>query len=171
MEYRRFGKQPRQRNELTATQAEKVVSGICRRGDGDAVRHIIEQRVLKAPRVAAQCTSGAMLSTLVTCLEMEADEAWPKLRQFILKITLGRLAVRGGIVSLAMQYDNGVLQLAATIVLARLLAPEDFGLVAIVTVLTSFALFLIDFGFGDATTQRAKITQSQVTVFLAEQRH
>jgi O-antigen/teichoic acid export membrane protein len=76
---------------------------------------------------------------------------------------LGRLALRGGIVSVAMQYGNGVLQIVAAIVLARLLAPEDFGLVAIVTVLTSFAPLLIDFGLGDATAQRSKITRSQVS--------
>ena len=36
------GKLPRQLKELTATKAERVVSGIYRRGDEDAVRHIIE---------------------------------------------------------------------------------------------------------------------------------
>jgi len=76
---------------------------------------------------------------------------------------LGRLALRGGIVSVAMQYGNGAIQIAGAVILARLLAPEDFGLVAIVTVLTSFAPFLIDFGLGDATTQRSKITRSQVS--------
>src|SRR5258706_6681525 len=76
---------------------------------------------------------------------------------------LGRRALRGGVVSVAMQYGNGVLQIVAAIVLARLLAPEDFGLVAIVTVLTSFAPLLIDFGLGDATAQRSKITRSQVS--------
>jgi PST family polysaccharide transporter len=76
---------------------------------------------------------------------------------------LGRLAVRGGIVSVAMQFGNGALQIIAAVVLARLLAPEDFGLVAIITVLTSFAPLLIDFGLGDATAQRSKITQSQVS--------
>jgi O-antigen/teichoic acid export membrane protein len=76
---------------------------------------------------------------------------------------VGRLALRGGIVSVATQYGNGGLQIAAAIILARLLAPEDFGLVAIVTVLTSFAPLLIDFGLGDATTQRNKITRGQVS--------
>jgi PST family polysaccharide transporter len=76
---------------------------------------------------------------------------------------LGRLALRGGAVSVAVQYGNGVLQLVAAVVLARLLAPKDFGLVAIVTVLTSFAPLLIDFGLGDATAQRSKITRSQVS--------
>src|SRR6266851_685143 len=76
---------------------------------------------------------------------------------------LGRLALRGGTASVAMQYGNGVVQLAAAVILARLLAAEDFGLVAIVTVLTSFAPLLIDFGLGDATTQKSKITRSQVS--------
>src|SRR5262252_3786059 len=76
---------------------------------------------------------------------------------------LGRRALRGGAVSVAMQYVNGTLQIVAAIVLARLLTPEDFGLVAIVTVLTSFAPLLIDFGLGDATAQRSKITRSQVS--------
>jgi polysaccharide transporter, PST family len=76
---------------------------------------------------------------------------------------LGRLALRGGIVSVATQYGNGALQIAAAVILARLLVPEDFGLVAIVSVLTSFAPLLIDFGLGDATTQRSSITRGQVS--------
>src|SRR5215813_5939365 len=76
---------------------------------------------------------------------------------------LGRLALRGGAVSVATQYGNGVLQVAAAVILARLLTPEDFGLVAIVTVLTSFAPLLIDLGLGDATTQRSNITRGQVS--------
>ena len=62
-----------------------------------------------------------------------------------------------------MQYGNAALQIVAAIVLARLLAPEDFGLVAIVTVLTSFAPLLIDFGLLDATAQRSRITPAQVS--------
>ncbi len=76
---------------------------------------------------------------------------------------LGRLALRGGIVSVVIQYGNGALQIVAAIILARLLAPEDFGLVAIVTVLTSFAPLLIDFGLLDATAQRSRITPAQVS--------
>jgi len=76
---------------------------------------------------------------------------------------LGRQALRGGLVSVAMQYGNAVLQIVAAVVLARLLTPADFGLVAIITVLTSFAPLLIDFGLGDATTQRKTITPGQVS--------
>ena len=76
---------------------------------------------------------------------------------------LGRHALRSGLVSIAIQYGNAALQITAAIILARLLAPDDFGLVAIVTVLTSFAPLLIDFGLLDATTQRTTITPSQVS--------
>ena len=74
---------------------------------------------------------------------------------------LGRLAKRGGVASVAGVYVNGVLQIIGVVVLARLLTPEDFGLVAIVMALTRFAPLLIDFGTADATTQRSKITQGQ----------
>lgn len=79
---------------------------------------------------------------------------------------LGRLAKRGGAASVAGVYGNGVLQIVGVAVLARLLTPEDFGLAAIVMVLTSFAPLLIDFGTTDATTQRSKITQGQVSALF-----
>ena len=50
MEHRKFGQLLDQLKELTAAQAEKVVSALHRRGDGDAVRQIIEQRVSEAPK-------------------------------------------------------------------------------------------------------------------------
>ncbi len=76
---------------------------------------------------------------------------------------LGRRALRGGLMAVAIQYGNGALQISTAIILARLLAPEDFGIVAIITVLTSFAPSLIDFGLGDVTAQRIKITHSQIS--------
>ena len=79
---------------------------------------------------------------------------------------LGRRALRGGIVSVVVQYGNAALQIVAAIVLARLLTPEDFGLVAIITVLTSFAPLLIDFGLLDATAQRSRITPAQVSALF-----
>src|ERR1700748_2983018 len=79
---------------------------------------------------------------------------------------LGRLAKRGGAPSVAGAYGNGVIQIVGAIVLARLLGPEDFGLVALVLVLTRFVPFLIDFGVGDATTQRNKIAHRQVSTLF-----
>ncbi len=76
---------------------------------------------------------------------------------------LGRQALRGGVASVISRLINGTIQIGSAIALARLLAPEDFGLVAMVNVLTGFAPLLIDCGLGDATTQRARITQGQVS--------
>ncbi len=79
---------------------------------------------------------------------------------------LSRLARRGGAASVATVYGNGVLQIVGAIVLARLLTPEDFGMVAIVMVLTRFAPLLIDFGIADATIQKGKITQSEISTLF-----
>jgi len=76
---------------------------------------------------------------------------------------VGRAALRAGLVSVASGYGSAVLQIIAAVALARLLTPDDFGVVAIVTALTTFAPFLIDFGLTDATVQRAKITQEQAS--------
>ena len=73
------------------------------------------------------------------------------------------LALRGGLASVAGVYGNGILQIVGAIILARLLTPEDFGLMAIIMVLTCFAPLLIDFGLGDATAQISKITQGQAS--------
>lgn len=79
---------------------------------------------------------------------------------------LGRLARRGGVAAAAGVYGNGILQIAGVVILARLLSPEDFGLAAIVLVLTQFAPLLIDFGTGDATIQKSKISHSQASALF-----
>jgi O-antigen/teichoic acid export membrane protein len=79
---------------------------------------------------------------------------------------LGRLARRGGVASVASVYGNGILQILGVIVLARLLTPDDFGLVAIVMILTRFAPLLIDFGLADATVQKGRITHNQVSALF-----
>jgi len=79
---------------------------------------------------------------------------------------LGRVARRSGVASVASVYGNGVLQIIGVIVLARLLTPEDFGLVAIVMVLTRFAPLLIDFGLADAIVQKSQITHNQVSTLF-----
>lgn len=46
------------------------------------------------------------------------------------------------------------IQFLVTIVLARLLSPEDFGVIALLTVFIAIAQILLDSGFGDALIQR-----------------
>ena len=75
-------------------------------------------------------------------------------------------SIRGGSVTLLAQGLRFVLQMASTMLLARLLTPADFGLVAMVTVITGFVELFMDLGLAMATVQRAKITQLQVTTLF-----
>lgn len=56
---------------------------------------------------------------------------------------------------------KAVLQVVQLAVLARLLAPEDYGLMAMVTVVLSFATVFSDFGVNSAFVQRRDVTQQQ----------
>lgn len=75
-------------------------------------------------------------------------------------------SVRGGAITMAAQACKFVLQMGSTMILARLLTPDDFGLLAMVTVLTGFVLIFKDAGLSMATIQRADVNHQQVsTVF------
>ncbi len=50
-----------------------------------------------------------------------------------------------------------IIQFASTVVLARLLLPEDFGLISIVFIFTQFSYVVFDFGFGSALIQKKDI--------------
>lgn len=54
------------------------------------------------------------------------------------------------------------LNLVVFVVLARLLAPVDFGLVALAAVFVTFAQLLVDQGMGDAIIQRRTVTRSHI---------
>jgi PST family polysaccharide transporter len=71
--------------------------------------------------------------------------------------------VRGGAYTLIAQVGQLLLQMAALPILARLLTPADFGLVAMVTVITNFAAMFVDAGLSMATVQRPNITREEVT--------
>lgn len=74
---------------------------------------------------------------------------------------LKRLSLRGGTFTLASQGVITVVQLTSTVVLARLLLPEDYGMVAMVTALTSFAGLFRDMGLSPAAVQSKTLSQDQ----------
>ena len=76
---------------------------------------------------------------------------------------LKRSAIRGGFLTGAAQGCNFVLKMGATIVLARLLTPEDFGLIAMVAVVTSFLIYFGDLGLYDATIQKIDLSSDQLS--------
>ena len=57
-------------------------------------------------------------------------------------------------------------QVVSTIVLARILAPEDFGLVAIVSAVTGYVLIVVDLGTRDALAQRGRVNEGEVSALF-----
>ena len=83
-----------------------------------------------------------------------------------LRDDLGGRSVRGGAITLGAQALKFLLQTTSTIVLARLLLPEDFGLVAMVMVVVGFASVFKDMGFSWATVQSPRVTHEQVSTLF-----
>jgi polysaccharide transporter, PST family len=79
---------------------------------------------------------------------------------------LGRTTLLSGATYVAARGVNIIVQVASTILLARLLSPYDFGLVAMVTALAAFAPVLIDFGTSDASIQKTHITEVEVSTLF-----
>ena len=80
-----------------------------------------------------------------------------------LKADIKGHSVRGGAVTITAQGIKFILQTGSTAVLARLLTPADFGLIAMVSVFTEFVNLFKDLGLSMATIQRKDITHKQVT--------
>jgi O-antigen/teichoic acid export membrane protein len=71
--------------------------------------------------------------------------------------------ISSGAVTVSAQGAKFFLNLVSTVILARLLSPRDFGLVAMVTTVTGFLRVFKDAGLSIATVQREKITHAQVS--------
>ena len=74
---------------------------------------------------------------------------------------LKRKSVVGALTTGAGGAVDFVLRLGSTLVLARLLVPEDFGLVAMVTAITAIAEYFSTLGLSTATVQAPDITHGQ----------
>tara|TARA_B100000700_G_scaffold208878_1_gene229640 strand:+ start:395 stop:1849 length:1455 start_codon:yes stop_codon:yes gene_type:complete len=62
----------------------------------------------------------------------------------------------------SLQVLSQLLNFLVGIILARLLTPSDFGLVALVLVVVGFSQLLTDFGLSSAVIQKKEISQTQV---------
>jgi len=80
-----------------------------------------------------------------------------------LKPDLKGRSVRGGAVTMTAQIIKFLLQTGSTVIMARLLTPQDYGLLAMVTAITGFIALFKDMGLSMATIQKADISHSQVT--------
>jgi polysaccharide transporter, PST family len=78
----------------------------------------------------------------------------------------GRRSLRGGMVSIGARIINGLVQIASVVVLARLLSPEDYGLVSMVGAIIGIAPLLIDLGTRDAVVQHWRITEQEISTLF-----
>jgi PST family polysaccharide transporter len=75
-------------------------------------------------------------------------------------------AIRGGVARLGAQGANFALRLVSLMVLARLLGPQEFGLVGMVTAFTGVLNLFRDFGLSTASVQRASVTEEQISTLF-----
>jgi O-antigen/teichoic acid export membrane protein len=75
-------------------------------------------------------------------------------------------SVRGGLLTLTSQGAQFLMQSVATVVLARLLFPADFGLVAMVTAVTGLGQAFAELGLSEATIQHPEISHNQVSTLF-----
>lgn len=79
---------------------------------------------------------------------------------------LRRTSVRGGAVTGIAQLLKLILRTGSTAVLARAIAPEEYGLVAMATVVTGFAGIFMDGGLGLASVQRTNLRNDQMNTLF-----
>ncbi len=75
---------------------------------------------------------------------------------------LGAQVFRGSWISLVAQATQLALRLISTIVLARLLTPDAYGLVAMVAVVTGFIGLFKSLGLATATIQAPQLTHAEL---------
>jgi len=75
-------------------------------------------------------------------------------------------AIRGGLARSGAQAIYFIIRLGSVMVLGRLLGPEDFGLVGMVTAFTGVLDLCRDFGLSAATVQWTTITEEQVSTLF-----
>jgi O-antigen/teichoic acid export membrane protein len=83
-----------------------------------------------------------------------------------LKADLKGRAIRGGAATAFAQGARFILRTGSTVVLARLLTPKDFGLVAMVMAVINFAIMFKDMGLSMATVQKDKINHVQISMLF-----
>jgi O-antigen/teichoic acid export membrane protein len=74
--------------------------------------------------------------------------------------------IRGGFAKLCAQAATFLLRVGSLMVLARLLDPQDFGLVGMVTALMGVLNLFRDFGLSTATVQRVNVTEAQMSTLF-----
>jgi PST family polysaccharide transporter len=75
-------------------------------------------------------------------------------------------SLRGGLLTGSSQGAQFLLQSISTVVLARMLTPADYGLVAMVVAITGIGQAFADLGLSEATIQRPEINHDQISALF-----
>lgn len=74
--------------------------------------------------------------------------------------------MRGGATTMGAEAGKFLLTTGSTVVLARLIAPEDFGLISMVVSITNLVKLFKDLGLSQATIQKAEINHAQISTLF-----
>ncbi len=79
---------------------------------------------------------------------------------------LKKRSLKSGAVTLGSQAFQFIIQLGSTMILARILSPQDYGINAMAAAITGFAAIFSNLGLSTATIQRADINHEQVSTLF-----
>jgi PST family polysaccharide transporter len=79
---------------------------------------------------------------------------------------IGGRTARGGLVTMVAHGLKFAVSIVATAILARLLTPQDYGLIGMVAVATQFVAMFKDMGLSLATIQRSEINYDQISTLF-----
>ncbi|HEX8707729.1 MAG TPA: lipopolysaccharide biosynthesis protein [Pyrinomonadaceae bacterium] len=99
-------------------------------------------------------------------LDSTASDPERHFRTEHLKATLKSRSARGSAVTVGAQGLKFVISMSSTVVLARLLTPQDYGLIGMVIVIIGFISMFKDMGLSLATVQRPEINHRQVSTLF-----
>lgn len=84
------------------------------------------------------------------------------MRQLLLRLVNSRSVLSGALLYIAMRWFDRLAGVVSTIVLARLLTPADFGVVAIATIVLGLASVMLDFGIQFTVVQVRSLERADV---------
>lgn len=79
---------------------------------------------------------------------------------------IGGRTARGGFVTMVAHGMKFAVSIVATAILARLLTPQDYGLIGMVAVATNFVSLFKDLGLSHVTIQRSEINYDQISTLF-----
>jgi PST family polysaccharide transporter len=79
---------------------------------------------------------------------------------------IARRSLHGGVVSIGARVVNALVQIGSVVLLARLLSPEDYGLVGMAYAVVGIVPLLLDLGTRDAVVQQPCITPGEISALF-----